>query len=174
MGVERPASATALSADGRVTLRPFREADALALHPIFADPHAMRFWSTPPHTRFEQTQAYVRATMAATAAGEGDDQIVLHEGRVIGKAGLWDNEEIGFVLAPNVWGKGLGREAVALVIERARSRGLPRILADVDPRNEASLRLLRRLGFLETGRAGATLQVGDEWVDSVYLELVLA
>ena len=90
----------------RVTLRAFREEDAQAPHPIFADRRAMRFWSTPPHATLEQTRDYVRATMAAKAAGEGDDQVVLHEGRVIGKAGLWDNEEIGFILAPEVWGRG--------------------------------------------------------------------
>jgi ribosomal protein S18 acetylase RimI-like enzyme len=45
------------------------------------------------------------------------------------------------------------------------------ITADVDPRNVASLRLLARLGFEETGRAARTCQVGDEWQDSVYLAL---
>ncbi len=161
------------TASSRVILRAFREEDAEALHPIFADPRAMRFWSTPPHATFEQTRDFAQAAMAAHAAGEGDDQVVLYEGRVIGKAGLWDNEEIGFILAPEVWGRGLAGEAVAAVIERARSRGVPRILADVDPRNEASLRLLKRAGFVETSRAAATLKVGDEWVDSVYLELTL-
>lgn len=158
----------------RIRLRPFEEADAGALHPIFADPRAMRFWSTPPHTDLEQTRAFVRATMAATAQGRGDDQVVVVDGQVIGKAGLWDGEEIGFILAPEVWGRGLAREAVAAVIERARARGLPRITADVDPRNAASLRLLTSLGFVETGRAARTLQVGGQWADSVYLALELA
>jgi len=37
--------------------------------------------------------------------------------------------------------------------------------------NDKSLRLLRKLGFVETGSAARTLQIGDEWVDSIYLEL---
>jgi ribosomal-protein-alanine N-acetyltransferase len=45
------------------------------------------------------------------------------------------------------------------------------ITADVDPRNEASLRLLTRLGFVETGRASATYEVEGEISDSVYLAL---
>ena len=45
------------------------------------------------------------------------------------------------------------------------------IKADVDPRNQGSLRLLARLGFVETHRAGRTWLVGDEWCDSVYLAL---
>ncbi len=170
--VGNPASAIPRRVD-RVTLRSFREADAEALHPIFADPGAMRFWSTLPHATLEDTRAYVDATIAATSEGHGDDQVILFEGRVIGKAGLWDNQEIGFILAPEYWGRGLAREAIGLVIERARARGVTSIRADVDPRNAACLGLLRRMGFVQTGEAKATMKVGDEWVDSTYLELAL-
>jgi RimJ/RimL family protein N-acetyltransferase len=158
----------------RIALRPFREEDATALHPIFADPKAMRYWSTPPHADFADTLAYVRAAIAATEAGRGDDQVVLFEGRVIGKAGLWDNQEVGFIFSPAVWGMGLAQEALGAVIDRARRRGVPRIQAEADPRNAACLRLLSRMGFAETGRAQGTMQVGEAWVDSVYLELRLA
>jgi RimJ/RimL family protein N-acetyltransferase len=157
----------------RVTLRAFREEDAVALHPIFADARAMRYWSTPPHADFADTLAYVRATIAATEAGRGDDQVVLYEGQVIGKAGLWDNQEVGFIFSPAFWGMGLALEALGAVIERARHRGLGRIRAEADPRNGPSLRLLARAGFVETGRARATMKVGDEWTDSVYLELTI-
>ncbi len=157
----------------RIALRPFQAADAEALFPIFADPRAMRYWSTPPHASIAVTAAFVRATMEATASGRGDDQVVIFEGRVIGKAGLWDNEEIGFILAPDLWGRGLAREALEAVIARARSKGLTRIAADVDPRNAASIGLLTRLGFVQTGEAKATVKVGDEWADSLYFELSL-
>lgn len=157
----------------RVSLRPFELADAEALHPIFANPRAMTYWSSPPHASLEETRAFVRATMAASLAGEGDDQVVIMDGRVIGKAGLWDNHEIGFILDPAFWGRGLAREALEVVIKRARTRGVPRITADVDPHNSASLALLSGLGFVKTGGATATMQVGENWVDSVYLELRL-
>ncbi|HEY1414559.1 MAG TPA: GNAT family protein [Caulobacteraceae bacterium] len=163
-----------MSAPGRrISLRPFEEADAEALHPIFSDAEAMAFWSTPPHASIEETHAFVRATIDATQAGVGDDQVVVLDGRVIGKAGLWDGQEIGFILARDVWGRGLAREAVEAVIMRARGRGNERITADVDPRNTASLTLLAKLGFIKTGEAKATMKVGDLWVDSVFLELRL-
>ncbi len=158
----------------RIALRPFLASDADALFPIFADPRAMRYWSTPPHASIEATRAFVRATMEATQAGEGDDQVVVFEGQVIGKAGLWNNEEIGFILAPELWGQGLAREALEAVIAQARKRGVARITADVDPRNALSIGLLTRLGFVQTGEARATVKVGDEWADSLYFELVLA
>lgn len=157
----------------RIALRPFRAADAEALFPIFADRTAMKYWSTPPHASIDVTAAFVRATMEATASGHGDDQVVVFEGRVIGKAGLWDNREVGFILAPDLWGRGLAREALEAVIARARSRGLTRVAADVDPRNAASIGLLTRLGFVRTGEAKATVKVGDKWADSLYFELVL-
>lgn len=43
--------------------------------------------------------------------------------------------------------------------------------ADVDPRNTASLRLLEKSGFVETGRKENTYETHFGWCDSVYLGL---
>ena len=59
------------------------------------------------------------------------DFIVLHDGVVIGKAGLWQGGELGMLFAKSTWGTGLAREAVDAVIAHARSRGLAAIMADV-------------------------------------------
>ena len=59
-------------------------------------------------------------------------------------------------------------------LERRRAIAEPsRLRADVDPRNEPSLRLLTLHGFVETGRAARTWHIAGEWCDSVYLELAL-
>lgn len=158
----------------RLTLRRFRWADVGPLHAIFADPEAMRFWSTTPHRAVAETRAFVRATMTAAASDEGDDFVVVRDGEVIGKAGLWDNREIGFLLARSQWGQGLASEAVRAILARAAQRGVEKVLADVDPRNHASLRLLERAGFVRTGAAARTARIGGVWVDSVYLERTLA
>ena len=69
-------------------------------------------------------------------------------------------------------GRGYAFEATQAVLARAFGvRGLSVVTADVDPRNEASLKLLARLGFAETGRKAGTFQIGDELCDSVYLAL---
>lgn len=102
--------------------------------------------------------------------GTGEDFAVEYEGRVIGKAGLRKFPVLGFIFHPDVWGRGLASEAVRPIIDRAfNTHGLPMIEADVDPRNTSSLKLLHRLGFVETGRAQRTSLVGSEWCDSVYL-----
>jgi len=152
-------------------MRRFRREDADAFHRILSDAGAMRYWSTPPHREMSETEDWIARTIAAVEAGQADDFVALYEGRIVGKVGLWHANELGMIFAPEVWGRGLGKEAVGAVIARAFARGLATIKADVDPRNTRSLVLLRGLGFIQTGSAERTLKVGEEWVDSVYLEL---
>jgi RimJ/RimL family protein N-acetyltransferase len=91
---------------------------------------------------------------------------------VIGKAGCWRLGEIGFILHPDHWGKGLAQEALRAVLPHIfASLPIDRLEADVDPRNAAALRLLAGFGFREVRRAERTVKLGDEWCDSVYLEL---
>ena len=58
---------------------------------------------------------------------------------------------IGYVVSPRWWGRGIGREAVAAVIARLRSRGVRTFIATVDERNRRSIGLLERLGFRREG-----------------------
>jgi ribosomal-protein-alanine N-acetyltransferase len=158
----------------RLILRRFRADDADAFHAILSDAEAMRYWSTLPHRELPETRAWIDSTIATVAAGKADDFVALNEGRIIGKAGLWYGNELGMIFAPACWGRGLAGEAVRAILARAFARGLTSIKADVDPRNERSRRLLHKLGFVETGSAERTIKIGEEWVDSIYLELKLA
>ena len=155
----------------RLLLRPAKADDLEPLHAILSDPRAMAYWSSPPHESRDQTRDWL-ASMIAIQPTEGEDFIVEHEGKLVGKAGLWRFPEIGFILHPDHWGRGFAGEALAPILDRAFGvHGLPKVDADVDPRNAASLRLLEGLGFRETGRKERTWFVGGQWCDSVYLEL---
>lgn len=155
----------------RLLLRPARASDLEPMHAILGDPRAMAYWSSTPHEDIGKTRDWL-ASMIAIQPTEGEDFIVEFEGRLIGKAGLWRFPDIGFIFHPDFWGRGFAQEALTLVLDRAFAvHGLPKVDADVDPRNAGSLKLLERLGFRETGRAERTWHVGDQWCDSVYLEL---
>ncbi|HET6943258.1 MAG TPA: GNAT family N-acetyltransferase [Sphingomicrobium sp.] len=155
----------------RLVLRPAREQDLEAMHEVLSDPRAMAYWSSPPHDDLAQTRDWL-ASMIAIQPSEGEDFIVELDGTLIGKAGLWRFPEIGFILRSDHWGRGYAMEALGLVLWRAFGvHGLARVEADVDPRNQASLKLLKRLGFRETGRKDQTWLVGGQWFDSVYLQL---
>ena len=155
----------------RLRLRRARADDLDALHGLLSDERTMRYWSTAPHTDIEETRSWL-AAMIGAPPDESDDFIVEHQGRVIGKAGCWRLPEVGFLLAPDFWGQGFGREAMRAVIDHVfAAHAVPALHADVDPNNAASLAVLTRLGFRETGRAERTFKIGEAWYDSVYLSL---
>lgn len=155
----------------RLILRRARIDDLDDLHRIFSHPQAMRYWDSLPYENIEQTERLLTA-MVAASPDESDDFILEHEGQAIGKAGCWRLGEIGFILHPDYWGRGLAHEALNAVIpHNFQTLAVDRLAADVDPRNTASLKLLSRLGFREVGRSSHTILVGEEWCDSIYLEL---
>lgn len=97
--------------------------------------------------------------MAAASAGDvRHTYLLLHHDRPIGTLGAAGalspdgDQELGYSLGPAARGQGLGTEAVgALCAVLERQEGVRRLTAEVRPGNEASLRLLTRLGFMEVG-----------------------
>jgi len=143
------------------------------LHAIMRDQVTMRFWSTPPHASPATTEEFVAKMIAAPGEGSDDDFVIEAAGLVIGKVGAWRLPDFGYLLDPAMWGRGYASDAVAAFIAHRRRSGSRELTADTDPRNEASMRLLRRQGFVEKGRAERTWLIGGEWFDSVYWRLGL-
>lgn len=156
----------------RLLLRRARWDDLEDIHAVMSSPHAMRYWSRLPHADLEVTRAWFPDALLRFDDPGMDERVVELQGRVIGYMGVWKMPEFGFILHPDAWGAGYATEAAqAMIPELFRAHPVDHITADVDPRNTASLRLLRKLGFVETGHAQRTFLLGDEWCDSVYLSL---
>jgi RimJ/RimL family protein N-acetyltransferase len=153
----------------RLLLRRAQRGDLDAIHAIMSDTETMRYWSSLPHSRREESEQWFEGMLAADAAGESDEFILEHDGALIGKLGAWRLPEIGFFVRRDHWGQGFASEALEAFIAYARSRKVEYLTADVDPLNAACLVLLQRAGFCETGRASATFVVGDRICDSIYL-----
>jgi RimJ/RimL family protein N-acetyltransferase len=82
--------------------------------------------------------------------------LVARAGAVVGTAGAAGpvspegDQELGYGLVPAARGEGTGTQAVAAVAAVLERRpGVQRLTAEVLPGNEASVRLLHRLGFVE-------------------------
>jgi len=149
-------------------LRPLEIEDAAALHEAMGDAEVMRYWSTPPHASVEDTKVFLREGLRSGAR----EFVIECAGEVAGRVALYGDDEVGFFLLRRFWGQGLMRRALEEVARRAFEEwGCERLFADVDPRNEASLAVLERVGFRRTGTAERTWLVGGAWCDSVYLEL---
>lgn len=158
----------------RLILRHAVPDDLAGIHAILSNAEAMRYWSTLPHSTLEQSEIWLNHMLIER--GKRENYIVAFRddpSRVLGKAGCWNAGEVGMLFAPDVWGQGIATEALRAVLPRefARDPALTQIVADVDPRNTGSCALLRKLGFVETGRAARTLLLGNEWCDSVYFSL---
>jgi len=155
----------------RLVLRRAKVADLTAIHALLCNVRATAFSSDPPHHSLEQSRKWL-ADMIAIPAQQGEDFVVEHEGRVIGKAGLYRFPEIGFIFHPDVWGSGFALEAIRPLLDRAFNvHALRSVTAEVDPCNEASLRLLDRLGFYRTGTRERISWSGSRWCRRIDLAL---
>ena len=82
--------------------------------------------------------------------------------------------EIGYTIAPAFQGRGYGTEAIARMVDHLLlDRRLHRVSAECDTRNEASVRLLERLGFRREGHRRSSTWSKGEWSDD-YLYAVLS
>ncbi|HET9655031.1 MAG TPA: GNAT family N-acetyltransferase [Kineosporiaceae bacterium] len=165
----------------RLRLRPVAPDDAGALYAIFSDPQVMRYWSTPPWNRPALAGLMVRADVEDAAAGRAVRLAVLRleDEDLIGTVSLFHLDrgsrraEIGYALRRDAWGHGYAGEAAAAVVGYAfTGLDLNRLEADIDPRNEASARLLDRLGFRQEGLLRQRWIVADEICDSAWYGLL--
>jgi RimJ/RimL family protein N-acetyltransferase len=155
----------------RLILRRARPDDLADVHACLSDPRAMTYWSTLPHQTLDQTRAWLD-DMIAAPADLSDDFLIQMDGRVIGKAGFWRLPEIGYLLRPDAWGKGIATESLTAILTHVfATRDIDAATADVDPRNTASIRVLEKLGFRKTGAAERTWFIGGVWMDSIYFAL---
>lgn len=156
----------------RLLLRPPRPNDLVAPYQVYSNSDAMQYWNHAAHVSISKTERTLER-MIASSSETGLEFVIEHDGAVIGKAGLWRIAELGYILRPDVWGKGIAREALSAIIDAtwARYPDQPEITAEIDPRNMASARLLTYFGFQLTHSARATIRINGEWCDSEYYAL---
>ncbi|MCP2330208.1 GNAT family N-acetyltransferase [Actinoalloteichus caeruleus] len=165
----------------RLVLRRFQPGDAAALAAYRSDPAIARYqaWETPLTVeRAAETIARYRHD-APDRPGWFPYAISL-DGALIGDLGVNLHEngmqaDLGFTLAAPHHGRGYATEAVGRMLEHLFvDRCLHRVSAECDPRNDASARLLDRLGFEREGLRRANTRVRDEWADDLLFGLLAA
>jgi len=155
----------------RLWLRWPRICDAASVHKFCSQWEVARYTARIPHPYpAGSAERFIYATREANASGR-DLTLVMTPAKgksdAIGSISLEsrgaDRLALGFVLAPEAWGKGLATEAAEAMIDAAF--GLTpavEILAGVRVENEASKAVLEKCGFavLGTGRQGAPARGG--------------
>jgi ribosomal-protein-alanine N-acetyltransferase len=149
----------------RVLLRPFEERDWPAFAEIASKDAVLEFLPANDRMTRDQLQnvfAWLRECYNRNTVDRIEKftlpVILKQTGEVVGWCGLGPLEydesqiEVYFVIDPEQWGKGLATEAAAALLEYAfEVLRLGRVVAVADPRNGASIRVLRKLGMKEEG-----------------------
>lgn len=141
----------------RVTLRRLRPDDLEPLFSLYRDPDIRRYFPEGTLTR-EETKAELDWFLSGDPAHAGLGlwaAIEKSSGAFIGRCGLipWEIDgtqeiEIAYLLAKSHWGLGLGAEiARGLVRHGFEVLRLPRLIALIDPQNEASRRTALAAGL---------------------------
>lgn len=100
----------------RLTLRAPVMGDLDDMFAVYSDPRAMAYWSTAPHADPSVTQELLERRIPHwNTAGPLNFQIDLG-GRYIGNAGNFRDTEVGFMLHPDHWRRGIVREAMSAII----------------------------------------------------------
>ena len=175
---------------GKVTLRPLRLRDARDWRATRlrnrawleqwegAAPSAPRVsWDSRHSTAVFAT--VVRSHRKQGRAGTGMGFAVIYHGRLVGQVtvssivrGAFDSGTIGYWVDEDVAGRGITPTAVALATDHAFAVGLHRIEINIRPENDASLRVVEKLGFRDEGLHERYLFIDGAWRDHRTFALV--
>jgi [ribosomal protein S5]-alanine N-acetyltransferase len=159
----------------RLVLRRLRPDDTAGLHACFSDEETMRYWSSVPHTRLEETEDVVAKSIRGLASGVFVEWAVTlrDDDTAVGKVShhRWIKahfrSEIGYILRRDLWGRGIVHEALAAIITFGFERmKLHSIEAQVDPENERSVRVLERLAFVKEGHLRESFFLAGRFTDT--------
>jgi ribosomal-protein-alanine N-acetyltransferase len=133
----------------RLLFRDHEPADLEAYCEMEADPEVRRYVGAYPRSRDVAEHRFLtglqrpqsqRLWMWAT--------VFKPEGRYIGRCGVYGEGSLAFYFARAYWGRGLATEAGRALVNFAFNElHLPRIITAVQVGNDASVRVLEKLGF---------------------------
>ena len=139
-------------------LVPLSEEYAEELLPLWNDFEVIKYTNASQLNTIEECKDRIQSFLEQEPYDVIRDYVILFHNEVIGIVGtpIIDEEakEAGFYyqLKRNYWGEGFGYEAARAVLRHAMvNLNMNTIYADSVVANPASIRILRRLGFEETG-----------------------
>jgi RimJ/RimL family protein N-acetyltransferase len=160
---------------GRLLLRPYRATDVDDVLEYAADPEWSRYLASLPASSYTRVEAegFVASQMAVDRELH-PSWAIEHQGRAVGGVNVlfaYEHRvgELGYGLAPRLWGQGLVVEAARAVLDAAFGAypQLARVRARTDGRNAQSLRVLEKLGMKREALLRSDRLFRGELVDEV-------
>lgn len=144
----------------RLTVTPWEEGDLADFHTLHAGPRTMHFFLSGPYDEALAARRLADFRQEQEAWGWTKWRVQDRNGNTVGRGGfgLADDgrhRELGYLLAPEVWGQGLATELARALVSWHFTHPDPRLsrdlLAFAHVGNGASRRVLEKVGFTPTG-----------------------
>jgi len=166
----------------RLSLRELGQSDAASIFEYRSAPEVSRYQNWEPHT-VDEVRDFISSLSypAFTEAGEWSQLgITLREsGVIIGDCGVRisgpDSQlaEIGISLNPAFQGHGFASEALHALLKHLFSEiGVHRIIGSVDPRNSASIALMKRIGMRQEAHYIESYWFKGDWADDIIFAIL--
>lgn len=170
----------------RLLLRPLQEDDAERIWPYVSDPGTSRYMSWNPHESLEVTKAFIADVRRRASEGSTQAWIVTESetATVVGLVSLiailrshraltYNKAELAYWIGGPFRGRGYATEATRAVVAHAfEDLSLNKITVAHAAQNDASRKLIERLGFRRVGVEYQHFAKDGEWLDHVTYELL--
>ena len=158
----------------RLTLRKMLVSDTEDMYAYAGRLEVTQYLTWYPHPDRGYTKEYLQYLGNRYAAGMFYDWAIVYEPdcKMVGTCGFTsfncsaDSAEVGYVLNPEYWGKGIAREALQRVLRFGfEELGLHRIEAKYIQGNERSRKLMERVGMKFEGIMREGMLIKGNYVD---------
>lgn len=159
----------------RLLLRKIDEGDIDMLLRIRSDINVMRYVDKPPAKTREDVLPLYNSMKEGVENNTGISWVITlkETGEMIGQIGFWridtDNHrgEIGYMLRPEFFGKGLGSEAIKASLDHGfKCLKFHSVEANVNTGNKASIKILEKHGFVKEAHFRENYYYGGKFLDS--------
>lgn len=165
----------------RLLFRQFTLDDAERIYSIRSHPQVMKYMDSTPHADVESAAKFIAANMEIYGQQNGIFWAIIHKENqtLIGDFAYWNIDrrhfrgEIGYTLHPDYWTKGYMSETLKMLLPFGFNQlGLHSIEANINPNNENSKRLVKKLGFLKEAYFRENYYYNGQFLDSEIYSLL--
>ena len=156
-------------------LESFTIQDAEELFKIRSDDRVTKYLDRDNHKTVQESKTMIQMMIQSYKDKGGINWIIRKKAsfEVAGYIGFWNlirenvRAEIGYVLKPEYWGKGYMSEALLKVLEYGFNEfKLHSILANVNPQNKRSIKILEKFGFKKEAHFREDFLYNGKYLDS--------
>ncbi|SYZ74150.1 putative Uncharacterized N-acetyltransferase p20 [Candidatus Zixiibacteriota bacterium] len=165
----------------RIILRPPVPSDTAIMNAHVQVREISRYTFISRLSTLESTREFIRNTRKWWRSGRQQHfGIIWKESKdLIGMIGLSGidhkncNAELGYWLAKEYWGRGITPEAIRLILDYSfRTLKLVRVYAHVMHPNEASIRVLEKIGFKREGYLRKAVFQHNRWLNEILFAIL--